>query len=155
MKLIGAFFMQILVGVDPDIEKNGVAIKQGENYQLYNLTFFELFDKLKDLSSINQTNEIIVFVECGELNHTVYKVQTIPKSVRNIKQYCANIGTKVGKNFGAALLIIQMCEYLNITVIKVKPTARKLDAKLFKTYTGITTRTNQEQRDAMMLVFGR
>lgn len=147
--------MKLYVGVDPDIEKNGVAIKQGENYQLYNLTFFELFDKLQELSSDNETNEIIVFVECGELNHTVYKVQSIPKGVRNIKQYCANIGTKVGKNFGAALLIIQMCEYLKLAVIKVKPTTRKLDAKLFKAYTGISARTNQEQRDAMMLIFGR
>lgn len=147
--------MQILVGVDPDIDKNGVAIKQGENYQLHNLSFFELFDKLKNLSNNNQANKVIVFVECGELNQTVYKVQSIPKGVRNIKQYCANIGTKVGKNFGTALLIIQMCEYLNFTVIKVKPTSRKLDAKLFKSYTGITTRTNQEQRDAMMLIFGR
>lgn len=141
----------ILIGIDPDIDKNGVAIKT-DSYELLNLTFFELFDKLISLKNID---DLKVYVECGELNKTVYQVQNIPKGVRNIKVYCAQIGVKVGKNFSAANSIIQLCEYLGVEYVKVKPINRKLDKDQLKQYTGISKRTNQEQRDALMLIYGR
>jgi len=49
----------------------------------------------------------------------------------------------------------EMCEYLGIEHFKIKPTRSKIDATTFKAITKIEKRTNQEQRDALMLVFGR
>jgi hypothetical protein len=48
-----------------------------------------------------------------------------------------------------------MCEYLDIPHVKVKPTNSKKDSDFIKKLTGITFRTNQEQRDAFMLIYGR
>jgi hypothetical protein len=48
-----------------------------------------------------------------------------------------------------------MCEYLNIPYQAIKPTASKVDSNLFKQITGLKIRTNQEQRDAYMLIHGR
>jgi len=141
----------ILIGIDPDVEKNGVAIQNENNISLSNLTFFELFETLKDFKNKN----VKVYVERGELNKSVHHLHKIPTNVRNIKAYCAQVGVKVGKNFTAASLIIQMCEFLCLSYVIVKPTSRKLDRVQFQKVTGIGYRTNQEQRDAFMLIFKR
>lgn len=142
----------ILIGIDPDVEKNGVAIQDEGDILLFNLTFFELFEKLNELQT---TNEMKVYIECGELNKSVHHLHKIPSNVRNVKAYCSQVGVKVGKNFTAANMIVQMCEYLRLPYVKVKPTSRKVDAKTLKMITGINYRTNQEQRDALMLIYGR
>ena len=48
--------------------------------------------------------------------------------------------------------IIEMCEFLGLTYLKVKPIKSKVDSIYFKKITGIEKRTNQEQRDAYMLI---
>ena len=45
-----------------------------------------------------------------------------------------------------------MCEYLDIESVPVKPTKSKVDADFFRQITKIDKRTNQEQRDAYMLI---
>jgi len=47
-----------------------------------------------------------------------------------------------------------MCVYLGIDYKLVKPTKTKTTQDVFKKLTNIVGRTNQEQRDAAMLVFG-
>jgi hypothetical protein len=39
----------IFIGIDPDTDKSGLAIKSGKIFNLYNLTFFELHEKLKTI----------------------------------------------------------------------------------------------------------
>lgn len=140
----------ILIGIDPDVEKNGFALIHGENYELANLTFFELYDKLQSLKSDFGIDKIKVFVECGFLNKSNW--HKIKKGSASIN---ANIGNRTGRNHEVAYKILEMCEYLNLTHFKVKPTAKKRDNKDFSLITGIKKRTNQEQRDAMLLIFGR
>ena len=48
-----------------------------------------------------------------------------------------------------------MCEYLGIEHVKIKTTKSKVNAEFFRQITKIETRTNQEQRDAFMLIHGR
>lgn len=140
----------ILIGIDPDVEKNGFALIHGENYELANLTFFELYDKLQSLKNDFGIDKIKVFVECGFLNKSNW--HKIKKGSASIN---ANIGNRTGRNHEVAYKILEMCEYLNLTHFKVKPTAKKRDNKDFSLITGIKKRTNQEQRDAMLLIFGR
>lgn len=140
----------VLIGIDPDVEKNGFALIQNKNYELANLSFFELFDKLTTLKNEYGTDKIKVFIECGFLNKSNWhKMQKGSASIN------ANIGNRTGRNHEVAYKILEMCEYLDLNHFKVKPTAKKRDNKDFALITGIKKRTNQEQRDAMLLIYGR
>lgn len=140
----------ILIGIDPDVDKNGFALIHNKNYELDNLTFFELFKRFNNLKNDFKGVEIRVFIECGFLNKSNW--HKIKKGSASIN---ANIGNRTGRNHEVAYKLIEMCEFLNLTFFKVKPATRKKDSKEFKLITGISKRTNQEQRDAFMLIFGR
>lgn len=139
---------KILIGIDPDVDKSGVAWMSGDQIILNNLSFFEIYDML----SFYREKEIkpTVYVECGFLNKSNWHAQSGRSASVNAK-----IGQRTGENFQVAKLLVQMCKHLAIPHVEVRPTASKVDAGKFKTITGIKTRTNQEQRDAAMLIWGR
>lgn len=139
---------KFLIGIGPDVDKNGVAFLKDKKLKLQNLTFFELFDLL----SFYKEKEIkpIVYIEMGSLN----------KSNWHTKQgfsagFNAKIGENTGRNFETANKIVEMCKYLNLEHYIIKPTKKKINSEFFKQITGLKIRTNQEQRDAFMLIHGR
>ena len=139
---------KILIGIDPDVSKSGVAFLKDNNLELQNLTFFELFDFLK----FYKETEIkpTVYVECGFLNKSNWHV----KEGFNSKT-TAQIGNRTGANHEVARKIVEMCIYLGLPYFQIKPTKTKITNDYFKKITGLNIRTNQEQRDAFMLIFGR
>jgi hypothetical protein len=139
---------KIIIGIDPDVDKSGVAFKQGKEIRLSNMTFFQIYDALKGVREANEKENILVYIECGYLNKGNWHV-TIGSNVIN-----AQIGQRTGANHQISKLLIQMCEFLDINFIAVKPTKSKVNAEFFKQITKIETRTNQEQRDALMLIWG-
>lgn len=139
---------KILIGIDPDVDKSGFAFISGSQVRLNNLTFFQLFDELKFYKE--KTEKPTVYVECGFLNKSNWHKQNQGTAAVNAK-----IGQHTGANFETAKKICEMCEYLNIPHVKVRPTASKKDNNFFKKLTGLKIRTNQEQRDAFMLIYGR
>jgi hypothetical protein len=139
---------KILIGIDPDVEKSGFARIEGNQLKLDNLSFFDLYEELKSYQ--NQVTKPIVYVELGSLNKTNWHSKESKSSKWN-----SNIGAALGRNFEVANKIVEMCEYLKIPYVKIKPKASKITNDYFKKITGIDTRTNQEQRDAMMLIWGR
>lgn len=139
---------KLLIGIDPDVDKNGVTFKNGNEYTLENLTFFELFDFLKFYKE--REEKPIVYVEKGSLNKSNWHTKQSHSADFNSK-----IGENTGRNFETANKIIEMCQYLNLPYVEVKPTRKKIDSETFKKLTGFTKRTNQEQRDSFMLIFGR
>lgn len=134
-----------IIGIDPDVDKSGVAIKSKGILHLMNYTFFELFDALKELKDLNN---VTVYVECGYLNKGNWHKTNGSNSIN------AQIGQRTGANHQVAKLIVQMCQYLEINFVEVKPTRSKVNADFFKQITKIDKRTNQEQRDAYMLIHG-
>lgn len=138
---------KILIGIDPDVTKSGVAFLSGNKLELQNLTFFELYEMLK----FYKEKEVkpTVYVECGYLNKSNWHKKTGSSAALNAK-----IGEKTGANFETAKKIVEMCEYLNLPYQKIQPRRSKIDNDYFKKITGYTGRTNQEQRDAFMLIFG-
>lgn len=136
-----------IVGIDPDIDKNGVALLNENNkgITLLNLRFFELYDFLNNLDR----ETTIVYVEGGWLNKSNWHIAGKNQRVST------QIGKYTGENHQAGKKIIEMCEYLKLKHEVIKPTRSKIKADSFKQITGITQRTNQEQRDACMLIFGR
>lgn len=135
---------KILIGIDPDVTKSGFAKKEGKEIILKNLDFFQLFDEL----SFYKEREVkpTVYIECGFLNKGNWHKTNGSNSVN------AKIGQRTGANHETAKKIVEMCIYLNIPFVEVKPTRAKVDAKFFQQITGIKTRTNQEQRDSYMLI---
>jgi len=136
---------KILIGIDPDVTRSGFALKVGNRVELLNYTFFELFDRFKELS---ESNYLVVYIECGFLNQGNWHKTSGSNSVN------AQIGQRTGANHEVAKKIVEMCEYLNIEHVKVKPTKSKVNDAFFRQITKIEKRTNQEQRDAYMLIHG-
>jgi len=139
---------KFIVGIDPDVDKSGVAFLSGNQLQLDNLTFFQLFDYFNEMKKKYPGLE--VYVECGFLNKSNWHKKSDRSAAFNSK-----IGEHTGANFETAKKIVEMCEYLKITHYKIKPTKSKITNDYFKSITGYTGKTNQEQRDAFMLIFGR
>jgi len=139
---------KILIGIDPDVTKSGVAFKTKKEIRLSNLHFFELFEALARLRKENDKDKIQVFVECGFLNKGNWHKTNGSNSVN------AQIGQRTGANHEVAKKIVEMCDYLDIESIPVKPTKSKVNADFFRQITKIEKRTNQEQRDALMLIWG-
>ena len=139
---------KILIGIDPDVDKSGYAFRIGDKIKLKNLTFFELFEELKFYAE--KEVKPTIYVECGFLNKSNWHKKHSGTAAIN-----AAIGQKTGANLELAKKICEMCDYLKIPYVKVKPTATKKDSAFFKQLTGLNIRTNQEQRDAFMLIVGR
>lgn len=137
--------MRVLIGVDPDVKENGVAIKKGEQVELVNLSFFDLFDLLVGLKQEN----LFVIVEGGWLNESNWH-----KNEKGSAALNAKIGSHTGANHETGKKIVEMLVYLKIKHVVVKPTKTKVKAHFFKAITKITQRTNQEMRDAYMLIHG-
>lgn len=133
----------MILGCDPDLKKSGIATLQNGILKLQNLTFTELVEYLM----ANKTEIKKVVVEAGWLNEK--------SNWHNQKnaQIAAKIGKNVGENHATGKLICEMALYLGFVVELVRPTTRKLDAEQFKSVTGYEGRTNQEQRDAALLIW--
>ena len=142
---------KVFIGIDADTHKSGVAVKCGKIFNLYNLTFFELFEKLNGISINSKESGIPteVHVECGFLNggnrHKVFGGSHALNS---------KIGERIGANHETAKKICEMCDYLGLEYKQIRPTKSKTNSDFFKQITGYDKRTNQEQRDALMLIWG-
>lgn len=139
---------KLLIGIDPDVHKNGVCFKNDNDYLLKNLTFFELYDFLKFYKE--REEKPTIYIEKGSLNKSNWHTKQNYSAAFNSK-----IGENTGRNFETANKIIEMCQYLKLDYLEIKPTRKKINAIDFKKLTGLKMRTNQETRDAFMLVFGR
>lgn len=139
---------KILIGIDPDVDKSGFARIEGNQLKIDNLSFFDLFEELK----FYKEREIkpIIYIECGFLNKSNWHTKAGGSSALNSK-----IGERTGANFETAKKIVEMCEYLKLPYEKIQPKKSKITNDYFKKITGLSVRTNQEQRDAMMLIWGR
>lgn len=137
---------RILIGIDPDVDKNGVAFIYKDVIDLLNLNFFELFDYLKIAKS--KPKELLVVVEAGWLNKSNWHTNKKGSAALNAK-----IGNNTGRNHEVGRKIIEMLEYLGVQYKLVKPKTSKINSKMFHRITGIK-KSNQEQRDSYMLIHG-
>ena len=137
--------MSTLIGIDPDSEKSGVAVWDNMAQKLTQYTtlgFFELFDLLRSNTAEK------VFLESGwQIKKSNWHNERLGVCV------ASRIGAKVGANHQVGKLIEQMCKYLGISCTLVLPQG-KMDSKNFEHITGIK-RSNQDERDSIMLVWGR
>lgn len=142
----------LLIGIDPDVDKSGVAALISGTKEfvcLECLSFFDLMDYFSAYKSIYD-NQITVYIESGWLNKSNWHTR------RNSSiSEAAQIGLRTGANHEVGRKIVEMCEYLGIKYVLVKPISSKVNAKTFASITGYKKQTNPEKRDAGILIFGR
>ena len=135
--------IKIYIGIDPDSVKSGVATYDIDDKHLdfELLSFWDLIDELD-----SYLVPIHVVLEAGHL---------IKKSnwhgAKNVFT-AAKIGKNVGNNHQVGKLLEEYLIKKNISYELKKPIG-KMNAEDFNRYWGWKTRTNQEVRDAAMLIF--
>ncbi len=157
------------IGIDPDVDKSGVAMLDISTgiINVTNLSFFEVCDYLRSVKSteVHLGETALVRIECGHLNKGNWHIEQAKKvylsSVGNHSlkldkaiRAAAKIGGGAIENHRISKLLIELCKMLQLPYEQVKPERSKVNAEVFKRLSGVTGRTNQEQRDAGMLVVG-
>ncbi|MGQ0755919.1 hypothetical protein ACT4ZN_15715 [Acinetobacter baumannii] len=137
---------QIIIGIDPDLEKSGVAVLKDGLLRLDNMRFYDLTQYFE----VNKDQIKKVVIEAGWLN----KKSNLHGRIGQSKRAGERIAKNVGENHATGKLIAEMAQSFGLPIVLVKPTKTKLNAEQFSKITGWQGRTNQEQRDAGMLVWG-
>lgn len=143
--------MVIRVGIDPDINKSGFAITiDGALVRVEARTFFDLCEMLngarntaKDIGAM-----LMVTIEAGWL---IKKSNWHPAQGRGIRD---RIAKNIGENHASGKLIARWCDEAGIPYELIPPRGKVKSAR-FKRLTGWNKRTNQDMRDAAMLIWGR
>lgn len=157
--------MDIVIGIDPDVDKSGCARLEVATRKLsiHSLSFPDLLDYIRyeqRASEISLKN-ICVVIEAGWLNKSNWHLGT-----KDTKAVAAAKGNQTGRNHETGRKIAEMCEHWQIPYELVKPLALKIggvnlwkgkDGKITQeelaAFTGITGRTNQEGRDAALIAW--
>lgn len=155
----------IIIAIDPDAEKNGVATLQRESKNIIaqSLSFPDTLDYLRYTYSQAQTSGLTVrvIIEAGWLNKTHWHV-----GYNDSRQAAAAKGNAVGRNHETGRKLVEMCEHWKIPFEVIKPLPLKVggvhlwrgkDGKItheeIVNITGIKGRTNQEVRDAALIAW--
>lgn len=134
---------KVFLGIDPDVDKSGFAYWSGETLKLRNLKFFDLLQAIKDAVPT------LVLLEAGWLNKdSRHAMRAFGAS------YNSRIGERVGRNHQVGILIAEYLERENIPHELIRPTKHKIKSNV--TFCEFVkhkfSRSNQEQRDAAMLI---
>jgi hypothetical protein len=134
----------IHVGIDPDVNKSGVAMwceVAGDYTHLEEMTFFKLFELL--CFHCNKIQQVVI--EAGWLNKK--------HNWHGRKGAAAErISNNVGRNHETGRKLVEMCDYLGLEYVLVRPKRSKFKAETFRNITGYDIK-NQDIIDAAMLVY--
>jgi len=148
---------QYVIGIDPDTEKSGVAFLEVATRKLKvsSLALPQLIDYLEFVKSKNETDnkKIIVVVEASWTtthNHHLAGKQTLASASKT--------GYNVGRNHQQGIVIVEMAKKLGFEVVEQPPLRKcwkgvngKITHKELAYFTGITGKSNQEERDSILI----
>jgi hypothetical protein len=141
----------VRIGIDPDINKSGLAITMnGALVRVEARTFFDLCEILNSAKNIARDvgAMLMVTIEAGWL---IKKQNWHPAQGRGVRD---KIAKNIGENHAAGKLIARWCDEAGIPYELVPPRGKVKSAR-FKRLTGWNKRANQDMRDAAMLIWGR
>lgn len=148
----------LVVGIDPDVDKSGIAIWDAA---IKKLTVVEALAFWDIIPFILSHSEYIkkVRIEAGWLNSSNWHTHTGKgEKRRKLKSNeMAESGRRVGRNHQVGILLMDFCKKYAIDCEEVKPYESnwwKNDGNRFALTTGWKGVTNPEKRDAAMLVYG-
>lgn len=140
---------KIVIGIDPDSKKHGVAIYR--NGELEDLLMNDLMNLMDTITSTQlrecESTSIVVHMEnvCGVSNSGFHHKRTDSVAVRSKKS------ENVGQCKQAQIEVERLCEYLSIKVVKHKISKQwksQDGKKVFERLTGWTGRSNEDSRSA-------
>lgn len=149
----------IIIAIDGDVSKSGVAFleRQTRRLEVANLTFPCLIDYLQTEAGKAKVNNqsLIVLVEASWLIKGNWHLSSWER-----KQRAASKGYDVGRNHETGKKIVEMCQHLEIEVLEHYPLRKcwkgkdgKITHEELSSFTGLTGRTNQDARDAVLLAW--
>ena len=152
--------IDIVIGIDPDTVKNGFSVINNVTGEITteNLSFNQSIEKIKRLSdeSKQRLHSIIVVVEASwRSTHNWHTENAWSKGA------IAKTGYSVGRNHQVGMLIVEYCQYHNIEVKEQHPLKKcwkgpdgKISHDELRQFiSDIPRRTNQEQRDSLLLAW--
>ena len=107
---------KIIIGIDPDVKKSGVAINDKSTgiVSASSFCFPELLDFLKDVST---RFDAIIYVEASWL---IKKSNFHGGNTR----VSSLIAKHVGRNHQTGILIAEMCKHYGLNVVEIEPLAK-------------------------------
>lgn len=145
-----------VIGIDPDCESSGFAYINGNEINVWSLSFIEVIRMAKKIW-IETKGEVFIVVEGGWMNKGHWhNAKSIPMAY--------NIGNKVGRNHETGRKIVEVLEALNIKALVVTPFRKiwskgkistdELNRQLKLHKINPIKRCNQDIRDAALLALG-
>ena len=136
--------MKKTIGIDPDSEKNGVALYRGSTLvELYNLSFIELQEFL-----LLNKGALVVIEDVMKNTATFSKKGAVTQgSIRKVAY-------SVGRCAQVGYHLVQFCEHHDIKyVLKPISSMWKKQKSVFERITGYTGRSNEDTRSAAYFGF--
>ena len=131
----------MLIAIDPDLHKTGIAVYENGKFIYINSNFiWDIFGMLKTL---NNRNDLTVLIE-------------FPKNTNTYHNGGKGAALNVGKNQAVAIILKEFCEQKGINFDLLPPAGySKLFANedYFKKQTGWSGRTNKDARSAAAMIF--
>jgi hypothetical protein len=157
----------IVVGIDPDVDKSGCAFLEVSTRKLEvsTLTFPHLLDYLQFVKKTKDEGEskeefpseihVAIVVEAGWLNRSNWHLKN-----SDSKRIASAKGNSTGRNHEVGRKIVEMAKHYGLEVIEQPPLRKfwkgkdgKITHEELAHFTGIMGSTNQEGRDAALIAW--
>ena len=150
---------QIVIGIDPDVEKSGMGFLEVSTRKLEasTLTFPELLDYLQFVKKQSEERDetVVVVVEASWLISHHWQTKR-----GDNQRVTAMKGNSAGRNHEVGRKIVEKCEHYGLEVVEQRPLRKcwkgrdgKITHEELEYFTGLRGRTNQEMRDAVLLAW--
>lgn len=147
-----------IIAIDPDVTESGVAtlVVADRMLETSKMAFPILLDFMRDKKRRADESglRMCVVVEAGWVNRPNWHI-----AGRNARAAAA-IGKQTGRNMEVGRLLVEMAKHYGIEVVEQPPLRKcwrgrdgKITAEELQSFTGLTGRTNQDQRDACLLAW--
>lgn len=151
-----------IIAIDPDVSKSGVAILDvvARTMKTCTMSTPELIDMLLTESrKMLPKGDLLVVVEASWLASTNWQL-----NAKDTLRTAAAKGERVGRNHQVGIMLVELCEYFNLTCLEKQPLLKiwhGRDGKI--TFTELhklcagskisynAKKNNQEERDAALL----
>lgn len=149
----------VVIGIDPDVERSGVAllVPRHKELEVKTLSFPLLLDYLQDVIKCakESSERLVVVVEAGWLSQAHWHV----KRGDNLRVASAK-GNSTGRNHETGRKIVEMCKHYGVEVVEHFPLKKcwkgpdgKITSEELAKVTGRQLRCNQDARDAALLAW--
>jgi hypothetical protein len=147
----------IIIGIDPDVNKSGVARLEGNRVELSSLSFPMLIDFLMRLkgAELNGGPRAVIVVEASwKISHNWHAHRGDTKGT------IARKGNDAGRCHEVGRKIVECARYYGLEVVEKLPLKKiwkgkdgKITHEEIKAFMPIGRRSNQEERDAALLAW--